>query len=196
MEKGETHLQAINREFKEETGSDASFQDSDFLFSCLEDNKKLSHFFVQVIRDEEEFNRYLSAFPRDNTREGYVDEIFGCVGFPLWVEGPDNVKLASFWGHGIAVWGLPRFLCFASFRERDALLVMLLRSKIIDLNLMKRVFGLCNALEASLNSDSLAKILIGFLYNLVTDRHVDPLPTFEVFAETPGLLELLDQQAC
>ena len=91
----------MNREFFEETGcSSIVFDESDYVFSKIEDkpngkadqphNLKLTHYYVKILRDETAFNKIAMDFYGDTKRKGFVDEIFGTVAVPLWVEAPIN----------------------------------------------------------------------------------------------------------
>ena len=91
----------MNREFSEETGCKSIvFDENDYLFSKIEvkphakadqpSTLKLSHYYVKILRDEAAFNQIVVDFHGDPTRKGFVDEIFGTVAVPLWIEGPVN----------------------------------------------------------------------------------------------------------
>jgi 8-oxo-dGTP pyrophosphatase MutT (NUDIX family) len=105
LKKGESELDGLNREFNEEIGFDVHFTDSDFCFSFMD--KKLVFVFCKVTRDRDLFERVLKSFT-DGSRESYVNEIIGVVGYPIWVEGPEQVEDVS-WSNN--VWGFPRHLC-------------------------------------------------------------------------------------
>ena len=91
----------MNREFKEETGcSSIVFDENDYLYSKIEIKPagksdqpsalKLSHYYTKIVRDEVVFNQIVVDFHSDTSRKGFVDEIFGTVAVPLWVEAPVN----------------------------------------------------------------------------------------------------------
>ena len=108
IEKNESVLQAMNREFLEEAGSSAEFSMSEYLFSYINPaGNQMSHVFVQITPDRDYFTSILSNFHTSRERKAYIDEIFSIAGVPLWVEGPDNPEDVS-WNNN--VWGLPRLL--------------------------------------------------------------------------------------
>ena len=89
----------MNREFTEETGcSSIVFDESDYVFSKIETKPngkadqpsalKLNQQYVKIFRDEAKFNQMLVDFYGNTGRKGFVDEIFGTVAVPLWVEAP------------------------------------------------------------------------------------------------------------
>ena len=189
----ESPLGVCMREFKEETGcSSIEFTQDDYLFSFVTDTK-LNHYFAKIITNENEFTKALSQFYSDCQRKGYVDETFGTIGFPLWIEGPVDTKLASLWGDN-EVWGFPRFLSDPSFRERDQLLVLLMKCGILDIELMKRIFELVNRLDLVKSKESIAKKLIAYINYVVDDPYGRPLPSYDVFMTTSGLKELMLSQ--
>ena len=186
----ETPSEVCTREFKEETGCETiNFSDNEYLFSFVTD-KALNHYFVKIVRDDDVFSDILLNFHLDKSRKGYVDEIFGTIGFPLWLEGPIDTKSASLWGD-TAVWGLARFLSSisSSFRERDQLLVLLLKAGVISTSLCRRIFDLVNAVDTVKNNESLVKKIISVISHYSNDSQ--PLPTYSSFMKTPGLADLL-----
>ena len=108
IEKDESVLQAINREFLEETGSSVNFSMSEYLFSHINPaGNQMSHVFLQTTHDRAYFTTILSNFHTCPDRKAYVDEIMSLSGVPLWVEGPEDAADVS-WNNN--VWGLPRLL--------------------------------------------------------------------------------------
>lgn len=175
-EKNESPVACLNREFHEETGSKVIFSEDERIFSRFGDGQT-SHFFLKIFSIHEEFIELLINFHRQHLREAYVDEVFGLVGLPIWVEGPDNPLAAS---GNKDIWGLPRFLTpnggglmsltlGNDFKVREQLLIILLKLKLVDENLMRKVFTLANSL---------------------TSNPV-PLPTYEDFMNIPGLADVL-----
>lgn len=168
----------LNREFSEETGSsDIQFTDEDYLYSHFED--KLSHFFAKVITSEMDFNRVVAAFSAADTvgRKGFVDEIFGNISLPLWLEGPLDTATGTLWGP-TQVCGLPRIL--RNVTQRDDLLVLLARSKVIPMPLMKRIIELICALQVLDRQGSWINFVVATVSWLLGKETVD-LPNFETF---------------
>eukprot|EP01035_Chromulina_nebulosa_P002024 gene2024-2733_t len=150
IEKGESVFQSMNREFLEEAGSSANFTMSEYLFSYINPaGNQMSHVFVQTTHDRNYFTSILSNFHTSPDRKAYIDEIFSITGVPLWVEGPENAEDVS-WNNN--VWGLPRLLAMNggfltgtlnnSNIVRDQLVLILLRSGVVDDAAMRRVFQL------------------------------------------------------
>ena len=185
----ESALDALNREFGEETGCSVNFDETTYAFSLVDD-KKANHYFVKAVRDESEFNGVLKSFTDSSDRKAFVDEIFGSIAFPIWVEGPENAKSGTLWGD-TQVWGLPRFLNSGSFREqdRDPFLILLAKAKVLDMVHVKRVFDLTNALQEESLRSSWLKRTIHLLKWLL--RETADLPSFEEFVSTPGLSAII-----
>jgi 8-oxo-dGTP pyrophosphatase MutT (NUDIX family) len=188
VEKKESVVDAMNREFLEETGSAINFDfEHDYKFSTYnpaDDGSiaRLTHLFVKIIHDRHVFQDILVNFHVNSGREAYLDEVFTLVGLPLFIEGPEDI-LAVNWQNNI--WGLPRYLTShhggfltptlqSSYVVREHFVVMLLCSKLISIDLMRRVFYLCLGIQES--------------------PHL--LPTFDDFiANSPGLAEVLAKHA-
>ena len=103
--KGESPLQAVNREFVEETGTALEFIASDFCFATR-DEKAVVFVFCRVTSDLPFFNSMLAAFYVTD-RRAYPDEVLAITGYPIWLEGPPSVSEAC-WEKQIH--GLPRHL--------------------------------------------------------------------------------------
>jgi len=140
IEKDESVLEAMNREFFEETGSPVHFSMSEYLFSYINPaGNQMSHVFLRITHDREYFTTILSNFHGSPDRKAYVDEIISLSGVPLWVEGPENAADVS-WSNN--VWGLPRLLAMNggfltgtlnnSNIVRDQLVLILLRRFVFE----------------------------------------------------------------
>lgn len=105
LRKDEMDVNGLNREFQEEVGSDIEFNDDDFCFSCT--SKIVAFVYCKITRNVAFFENVLKSFP-DQSRDAYVNEIIGAVGYPIWIEGPEKVEDIS-WSNN--VWGFPRHLC-------------------------------------------------------------------------------------
>jgi 8-oxo-dGTP pyrophosphatase MutT (NUDIX family) len=103
--KNESPLQAVNREFSEETGTAFNFEESDFVF-CDIGEKNAVFMFCNVTTDLSFFNSLLAGF-YTTERRAYPDEVLAICGYPVWVEGPASVSEVC-WEK--QVHGLPRHL--------------------------------------------------------------------------------------
>jgi len=171
----ETAVDSLNREFLEESGTAIIFTNADFIFA-RHDGDKISHFFVKLLENQEDFIEILVNFHRQWERKAYVEEIFGLVGVPIWIEAPDVVNAGD-------VWGLPRFLSShdggamtptlaCNYCVREQLLMLLMKLKLIDNSLMRRII---------LHANSLDKL------------HAAQLPSFEEFMSITGVSDILKQ---
>ena len=184
----ETALETVNREFLEETGCDISFQETDYCFSVV-DQHKVNHVFGKVTNDLKEFERVLSCFHTDSTRNAYVDEIFGTVSFPLWIEGPTNARTATLWGQ-TQVLGLPRFLNDFAFRDYKMLLVLLVKTRVLSIALLKRVLVLSSSLSSNIRSPwSFERKIIHWLNSSLNPNN-DKLFDYDTFIAIPGLKQI------
>ena len=182
-------LETVNREFFEETGHLGPFGDSDYSFSVVEQNK-VNHIFCKVTHDVNEFEQILLDFYQNKSRNAYVDEIFGTISFPLWIEGPADPTQVSLWGKH-AVMGLPRFLRYFALRESQMVLVMLVRGGVLTLDLLKRVLQLSKGLESAEYSNiSFLKRSLQWLNNKVNPSF-DYVLDYSTFMMSPGLKDLL-----
>lgn len=103
--KCETPIDALNREFAEETGSTVLFSESDFCF-CHFSDKQSTFVFCRITTDLGWFNSILSGFYSID-RPAYPDEVLAICGYPIWLEGPIDVAEVSLEKQ---VHGLPRHL--------------------------------------------------------------------------------------
>jgi 8-oxo-dGTP pyrophosphatase MutT (NUDIX family) len=102
--KDETPVQTINREFREETGTEFNFSEEDFCFCDIGD--RAVFVFCHITKDLNFFNSILSGFYTIE-RRAYPDEVLAICGYPLWIEGPGAVSEVC-WEK--QVHGLPRHL--------------------------------------------------------------------------------------
>lgn len=156
----------MNREFFEETGSEGQFSDRDFLFCYAtfdptRNKSRVSHIYAKICCNYREFNDILVNFHMRHTREAYINEVLGLIGYPVWIEGPENMADVS-WSNNI--WGLPRhwsgndgFLSSTLANSSTVLeqfILILVCKKILDVKILKRVFALSKHLsESSLSID-------------------------------------------
>lgn len=184
VEKKESIIEAMNREFQEETGSAIIFDiEHDYKFSTYIPNNdgsitQMTHLFVKVIYDRQAFQEILINFHINCDREAYLEEVFSLVGLPLFIEGPEDVSSVT-WDNNI--WGLPRYLTShhggfltptlrSNYIIREHFIIMLLCSKVVSFDVMRRVFYLCSG---------------------ITESPL-PLPLFDEFiAKSPALKETL-----
>ena len=154
VEHNETIIDALNREFLEETGSEVNFTMNDYLFSSLiSQTSTINHIFVKTTNDLNYFQSILINFHQNSSREAYMNECFTLTALPLFIEGPINSEDYS-WQNN--VWGLPRYLTAHggfltptsnnTYHLRNELLFILILIKLIDLQLLKRIIELSNLL--------------------------------------------------
>ena len=67
-----------------------------------------------------------------------------------------------------------------------------MKTKIIEKNLMKRIFKLTNKLDSLKSNQTIIKKIINFFINYFCCYEFSILPTFENFMLTNGLNELLE----
>lgn len=148
----ESPIDTINREFREETGSEILFNDEDFCFAYQTENNSTPTFlFAKFTDDLDYFNSILTGFYVNN-RSAYVNEVLSLMGYPIWIEGPPHVSEVS-WSNN--VWGLPRHLTCqggmftptlgGSSIPREHFLAILHLTGILDEELVRRVFHLASA---------------------------------------------------
>ena len=109
-------LQAMNREFLEETGARGNFKPEHHLCVTLQGPATrciVNHLFVRIERDAAEFSRLLRCFGGDEhlsqMNSGYLNEVFAVTGLPIFIEGPEVASTAS----KLDPWrihGLPRYI--------------------------------------------------------------------------------------
>eukprot|EP00596_Hydrurales_sp_CCMP1899_P007453 CAMPEP_0119049706 /NCGR_PEP_ID=MMETSP1177-20130426/65980_1 /TAXON_ID=2985 /ORGANISM="Ochromonas sp, Strain CCMP1899" /LENGTH=183 /DNA_ID=CAMNT_0007027249 /DNA_START=212 /DNA_END=763 /DNA_ORIENTATION=+ len=144
----------MNREFLEEVGTAVTYTNEDHCFSYLDTSKPNQHVLTSVFckhtSDVNLFNSILAAF-HTLDRKAYVDEVLGVVGLPLFLEGPENP--ADYNGWSVNIYGLPKYLTWQggifsrpnamTSPARDHFLLVLLKSRVISVVLMTRIFDLC-----------------------------------------------------
>ena len=157
IEPGETPLQAMNREWKEETGASRDgdyFSEADYRFSHVKGDGTATHVFALVTTDLDLFQSVLVDFHTNHQRKAYLDEVIGICGLPLWVEGPETGVPVEAFGDKSA-WGLPRmlvgqggaftqgiFLKMATSIAREQLLLVLLKLGILSPEILERTVEL------------------------------------------------------
>lgn len=182
VENQETILEAMNREFYEETGSEFKFQDNHYAFTIFNSEKNsATHLYLLVLNNVTDMEDIIINFTKQSHREAYLDEVFSLSCIPLFIEGPYDDDISNY--NIMNIWGLPKFLTLHGgifsptlqndYKVREILIVMLLYSKIIDENLMKRIFKLANSF---INGN---------------DRIV-LLPTFEDFLNISGVKSVIN----
>lgn len=159
---GESAVEALNREMKEETGFSSEdpavsvFSDADYCFSYVKKDGTPVHLFAKVSNDLDYFQSILVGFHANHSRPSYCDEVIGICGMPLWVEGPEDAALVDMGRNGC--WGLPRmlvgqggaltqgpFLKMQISLAREQLLAVLLKKGVITYEVYDRVFELSKA---------------------------------------------------
>jgi hypothetical protein len=149
----ETSLEAMNREFREETGcEEVNFVDDDFCFGHFKPDGTLTTIFAKRINGLDLFQSILVSFHSKHNRKAYVDEVMAIAGMPIWVEGSSD-GVVDMGKNGC--WGLPRmlanhggcmsqgtFLKVASGLPREQLLLVLLKLQVISLDILDRIAAL------------------------------------------------------
>ena len=102
---------------------------------------------------------------------------------PLWIEGPNDTKSGTLWG-STQVWGVPRLL--GAIPYRDDLLLLLVRSKVISMSLLKRIVELKCALQLGEWKESLPKYAVKSLTWMLGVETFD-LPDFDTFVKLHDL---------
>ena len=91
--KDESPVQAICREFEEETGYRYAFSESNFQFGHITE-KRATFTFCAISHDLSFFNSILAGFYSID-RRAYPDEVLAICGYPIWVEGPSSISEVS-----------------------------------------------------------------------------------------------------
>lgn len=188
VDKGESPLDAMNREFGEEMGSPGNFTEDDYCFSVKCSNRECSHIYGKTTPDLDMFNSILQAFYQNCDRKAYMEEVMAATGLPVWVEGPESLADFKF-GNGIH--GLPRMLGTGgafkvhgeSNKTREYILLLLHYLKVVDTPLLTRIFDLA----AAFTSEQMAK-------TEGTVGHICArLSSYAEFTTIPGVADLLNQ---
>jgi ADP-ribose pyrophosphatase YjhB (NUDIX family) len=154
---GEDPLDAMNREFLEETGSTSTtFEKGDYCFSHVKPDGSSTHVFCKRTTDLAHFQSILTDFHSKSERTAYVDEVIGICGMPLWIEGPELCSQVDTGKN--SVWGLPRLLVGngGSFTQgiflkvhtglaREQFLLVLIKHKVLTEALLERIVELSKA---------------------------------------------------
>jgi 8-oxo-dGTP pyrophosphatase MutT (NUDIX family) len=182
-EGGENPMEAMTREFAEETGTTIPFESADHCFSIV-GNNTATHIFARVTNDLDFFTSILAHFHTDNQREAYVEEVFTLVGLPIFLEGPADPAEFS-WKKNI--WGIARYLTFQNgiltptlsgqYEPRDHFILILLKLKIVSVDLMKRIFALAHVFQRDMDPTTAGPVY---------------LPSFDKFIAKSGVAAVLD----
>lgn len=160
-------IDCMNREFDEEMGTAGGdvFNEHDYLFTVKTEMHstrgkitKFTHIFCKLTQELRFFNGLLSSFHTD--RDAYLDEVFGIVTLPLWIEAPEDICGVPY--HHVL--GIPRLICGncgagclttqTSLHPvddfRNQFLLTLLMTKVVSIPLMKRIFYLSTAFSTAI----------------------------------------------
>jgi len=157
VEDGESALDAMNREFLEETGSTSTmFEQGDYCFSHVKPDGSSTHVFCRRTTDQAHFQSIMTDFHAKSERDAYVDEVIGICGMPIWIEGPELCTQVDTGKN--SVWGLPRllvgnggaftqgtFLKVPTGLAREQFLLVLLKHKVLTEALLERIVELSKA---------------------------------------------------
>ena len=191
----ESALDCVNREFEEEVGSQVPFVEGDYSFSTVDaaNNNKVTHLFAKVTNSLAEFDQLVndSSSSKFSNRRAYIEEIFGVLSHPLWIEGPEDSHKAVMWGEDMTH-GIPRLI--SGFKDPEVILLLLHRTGVISLGLLQRIFDLADALNSSfLQKLSPLQCLCYWLNSKVNPKW-DNFFTFKEFQSCAGVPELLLNQ--
>lgn len=160
VDKNESQLEAMNREFEEEMGCPGNFTEEDYRFSLKETEQQVMHIYGKTTSSLDFFNSVLQAFHQNCDRKAYMEEVVAVGSIPLWIEGPASKADFKPWGNGI--FGLPAMLGTGGTfkvngknnRSREILIILLHSLSVIDTALVIRTLHLAELFTSEETAES------------------------------------------